>query len=112
MAKKDNPSTMRINEYNGYLRALEGLYKCGYYTEGVSSEPESQHLRHPYGRDVWVTNMPEQRAVRIALRRNGDMFSLDVSYLELTSLQPGLLQHAMDTIIRKLDGRLEKPELR
>lgn len=90
-----------------YHRALEGLLKLGYYTESASTDPEAQHLRHPTGGDVWVTELPEQSVIQIEMRRYGRRVSQFVCMEELVCIDPMLLDHMMQVVIKKLEGTLE-----
>lgn len=90
-----------------YHRALEGLYKLGYYTESASTNPEAQHLRHPTKGDVWVTELPEHSAIKVEIRRNGYRVDQFVSMQELVCIDPMLLDYMMKVVIMKLEGALE-----
>lgn len=90
-----------------YYRALEGLFKLGYYTVSASTDPEAQHLRHPTGGDVWVTELLEQSVIRIETRRYGGRVSQFVSMQDLECIDPMLLDYMMKVVIKKLEGTLE-----
>lgn len=90
-----------------YHRALEGLFKLGYYTVSASMDPEAQHLRHPTGGNVWVTELPEQSVIRVEMRIYGRRVSQFVSMEELVCIDPMLLDYMMQIVIKKLEGALE-----
>jgi hypothetical protein len=90
-----------------YHRALEGLYKLGYYTVSASTNPEAQHLRHPTKGDVWVTELPEHSAIKVEIRRNGYRVDMLVSMCELVCIDNRLLEYIMKVVIMKLEGSLE-----
>ncbi len=89
-----------------YHRALEGLFKLGYYTVSASTNPEAQHLRHPTKGDVWVTEQPELSAIRIEICRYRRPVSQLVSMEELDCIDPMLLDYMMKVVIMKLEGAL------
>lgn len=92
---------------SAFHRALEGLFKLGYYTVSTSLNPEAQHLRHPTKGDVWVTALPEHSAIKVEIRRNGYRVDQFVSMQELVSIEPMLLDYMMKVVIMKLEGALE-----
>lgn len=79
----------------------------GFYTVRTSLDPESQHLRNNTGKELYVTELPEQGAVRIEIRRNGYSVDQLVSMQELVCIDPRLLEYIMKVVIMKLEGTLE-----
>ena len=90
-----------------YHRALEGLFKLGYYTVSASTNPEAQHLRHPTGGNVWVTELPGQSVIRIEMHRYGRWVNQLISMEELVCIDPMLLEYIMQVVIKNLEGTLE-----
>lgn len=90
-----------------YHRAMEGLFKLGYYTVSASIDPEAQYLRHPTRGGVWVTELPEQNVIRIEMCRYGHRVSQFVSMEELVCIDPMLLDYLMQIVIKNLEGTLE-----
>ena len=79
----------------------------GFYTESASTDPQAQHLRHPTKGDVWVTELPEERVIKVEIRRCGYRVDEWVSMQELVSIDPVLLDYMMEVVIKKLEGTLE-----